>query len=243
MRPIIFLDIDDVLAISREYTSYEVMTAFKSNDLDDWPQLWAGLISAEARANLGTLHSEFWPQYVISSSWSNFVAREKIQLIFRRTGLDFVAKNLHSRWTTPKGMGPARTHEVESWIAKNGRRGQSILVLDDQDSGSSLRASSLYGQGLVVLCAPWEGFNADKLASAQRLLRAQVAPKAPLMGRLLRSLSQAEMEAVVRARTSPGSHEQLTLADSGLENEVRETLARAGSRLPDTCSESADDGN
>lgn len=176
MRPIIFLDIDDVLAISRDYTSNEVIAAFKSSVLGDWPELWAGLISAEARANLGALHSEFWPQYVISSSWSNFLTREQMQLIFRRTGLDFVAKNLHRRWTTPKGMGPSRTDEIKNWIAKHGRRRQTMLVLDDHESGLGLRASSLDHHGVVVLCDPWVGFNADKLASAQKLLRTQLAP-------------------------------------------------------------------
>lgn len=176
MRPIIFLDIDDVLAISREYTSKEVIAAFRSSVLDDSPELWASLIFAEARANLGALHIEFWPQYVISSSWSNFLTREQMQLIFRRSGLDFVANNLHMRWTTPKGMGPSRTDEIKNWIEKHGRRRQTMLVLDDYESGLSLRTSSLDQQGLVVLCDPWVGFNADKLASAQRLLRTQMVP-------------------------------------------------------------------
>ena len=176
MRPVIFLDIDDVLAICREYTSHQVMTALESRDLDARPELWAGLICAEARANLAALHSEFWPQYVISSSWSTYLTREQMQVVFRRTGLDFVANNLHRRWTTPKGMGPSRTDEIKNWIAKHGRRRQTLLVLDDHDSGVNLLASSLDQQGLVVLCDPWVGFNADKLASAQRLLRTQMVP-------------------------------------------------------------------
>lgn len=186
MRPVIFLDIDDVLAISREYTSHQVMTALESRDLDARPELWAGLICAEARANLGALHSEFWPQYVISSSWSNFLTREQMQLIFRRTGLDFVANNLHRRWTTPKGMGPSRTDEIESWIARHGQRRQPMLVLDDYDSGRSLRASSLDHKGIVILCEPRVGFIAEQLVGAQRLLRAQMAPSAPLTMRILR---------------------------------------------------------
>lgn len=243
MRPIIFLDIDDVLAISREYTSSQVMTTLKSSDLEAWPELWAGLMFAEARANLMALHSEFWPQYVISSSWSNYLTRERMQVIFRRTELNFVASNMHKRWTTPKGMGPSRTDEIRNWIAKHGRRRQAMLVLDDHESGLGLRASSLDHQGLVILCEPRVGFIAEKLVGAQRLLRAQMAPRAPSEMRILRPISEAEMEAVVRARTSPGSHEQLTIADAGLEDEVREIQARAGSRPPGTCSEGADDGN
>jgi hypothetical protein len=243
MRPVIFLDIDDVLAISREYTSNEVVAAFKASALDDSPESWAGLISSEARANLATLHKEFWPQYVISSLWSTYLTREQIQVIFRRTGLDFVANNMHKRWTTRKGMGPSRTDEIESWIAKHRQTRQAMLVLDDCESGIGLRTSSLDRRGLVVLCEPWVGFTVEKLVGAQSLLRAQMAPRPSVMTPILRPLSQAGMAAVVRERTSPGRHEQLTLADAVLEDEVREIQARAGLRLPDTCSGNADDGD
>jgi hypothetical protein len=174
MRPIIFLDIDDVLAISSEFTSYQIITTFKSGDLDNWPELWAGLFFTEARANLATLHSEFWPQYVVSSSWTNYLNREQMQLVFQRTGLEFVADNMHKRWTTPKADGPSRLDEIENWIANHGQRGQPILVLDDSASGWGLCDSFLDDKGLVVLCEPWTGFVAEKLADAQRLLRAQL---------------------------------------------------------------------
>jgi hypothetical protein len=243
MRPIIFLDIDDVLAISREYTSRQVMTALESRDRDSRPELWEGLICGEARANLMALHIEFWPQYVISSSWSNYLTREQMRLIFRRTRLDFVANNMHKRWTTPKGDGPSRTDEIESWIAKHGQRRQAMLVLDDCESGLGLCTSSLDRRGLVVLCEPWVGFTAEKLVGAQRLLRAQMVPRPSVMTPILRPLPQAGMAAVVRARTSPGSYEKLTLADARLQDEVREIQAREGSRLPGTFSGSTDDGD
>jgi hypothetical protein len=173
MRPITFLDMDDVLAVSREYTSYQVIATFKSQDLDGWPELWAGLVFPEARANLMALHSEFWPQYVVSSSWTNYLTREQIQEIFRRAGLAFVADNMHKQWTTPKGTGSARVTEIENWIAKHRLRTQPILVLDDHESGWSLHESHLDQKGLVVLCEPWVGFVGDKLLDAQRLLRTQ----------------------------------------------------------------------
>lgn len=174
MRPIIFLDIDDVLAISREFTSYQVITAFKLDDLDGWPELWSSLIFAEARDNLAALHSEFWPQYVVSSSWSTYLTREQLQEVFRRTGLEFVADNMHRRWTTPKGTGSARLNEIENWIAKHGQASRPMLVLDDHESGWGLRDSHLEGSGHVVLCEPWIGFVAERLVQAQRLLRKQV---------------------------------------------------------------------
>jgi hypothetical protein len=175
MRPIIFLDIDDVLAISSVYTSYQVITTFKSGDLDAWPELWQGLVFQEARTNLMELHSEFWPQYVVSSSWSNYLSQGQMWEVFKRSGLAFVADNMQKHWTTPKADGPSRTREIENWIAKHRQRGQPILVLDDSASGWGLRDSFLDYTGLVVLCEPWIGFVAAKLAEAQIKLRAQLS--------------------------------------------------------------------
>lgn len=230
MRPIIFLDIDDVLAISCEFTSCQVVTTFKSDDLDGWPELWSGLIFAEARANLAVLHSEFWPQYVVSSSWSNYLTRKQLQEVFRRTDLEFVANNMHKHWTTPKGTGSARVTEIENWIAKHGQPAQTMLVLDDHESGWNLHESHLDQKGLVVLCDPWIGFVAEKLIKAQMQLRAQVAPGALLMMQHLHPVSDERIAEIVRARTSLGSHEQLTLADAGLENEVRILQVRSRAR-------------
>ena len=50
------------------------------------------------------------------------------------------------------------------------------------------------------------------------------------MQRLLRPVSAEQMAAIVRQCTTPGSHEQLTLADAGLEDEVRELIRRRNSR-------------
>lgn len=230
MRLIIFLDIDDVLAISREYTSYQVVTTFKSGDLDGWPELWSGLIFAEARANLAALHTEFWPQYVVSSSWSNYLSREQMKEVFRRTDLEFVANNMHKHWTTPKGTGSARVTEIDGWIAKHGQSAQAMLVLDDHESGWNLHESHLDQNGLVVLCDPWIGFVAERLVQAQTQLRAQVAPGALPMMQHLHPVSEEGIAEIVRARTSPGSHEQLTLVDAGLENEVRILQVRSRAR-------------
>lgn len=50
------------------------------------------------------------------------------------------------------------------------------------------------------------------------------------MRRLLRPASAERMAEIVRQRTMPGTCEQLTLADAGLEDEVRELLGREKSR-------------
>ena len=100
------------------------------------------------------MHEEFGPQYVISSSWSNDLSRKQMQDVFRRTGLRFIAENLHSMWTTPKSEHSTRTEEIEDWIAENLQAGQPLLVIDDHNSGWGLVESSLDQQGRVV-CATW----------------------------------------------------------------------------------------
>jgi hypothetical protein len=98
-RAVCFVDMDDVLVISKEYTSYQVIMTFKSGDLDCWPELWEGLVFAEARSGLAQLHAEFRPQYVISSSWSKYLARPQMADVLCRTGLDFVRTTC-----TPSGL-------------------------------------------------------------------------------------------------------------------------------------------
>jgi len=72
----------------------------------------------EARTNLVALHDEFWPQYVISSSWSNYLSEGQMREVFKRSGLAFVADNMHRRWTTPKAQGPSRTKVMTSIVAR-----------------------------------------------------------------------------------------------------------------------------
>lgn len=47
-----------------------------------------------------------------------------------------------------------------------------------------------------------------------------------IMRRLLRPASAVEMAEIMRQRITPGSFEQLTLAEAGLEDEVRELIRR-----------------
>jgi hypothetical protein len=70
MRPIVFLDFDDVLAVHEVHTSYRVIDAFARGNLDALPELWTYVFDAGAKEHLRTLHNEFQPAYVISSSWA-----------------------------------------------------------------------------------------------------------------------------------------------------------------------------
>jgi hypothetical protein len=52
-----------------------------------------------------------------------------------------------------------------------------------------------------------------------------------LLYKLLRPISEAEVAALVHARTAGSRREHLSLADAGLEEEVRELLARAAHKV------------
>lgn len=174
-RPVFFLDLDDVLVISAEFTSYQVHMAFKLNLVDEWPELWQGLVFKEGARNLRVLDEEFHPQYVMSTSWTHKLSRGRMEDVLRRASLAFVADNLHPVWTTPKGApGTARVTEIEGWTRAYAQPGQVLLALDDDESGWSLADSQMDKQHQVVLCETGVGFVANKLAEAQQKVRAQL---------------------------------------------------------------------
>lgn len=75
LQLLIFLDFDDVLAIDPYKNSPQGMFVFRSGFIDDATGLWQGLFHELARSNLLTLHNEFEPEYIISSSWTMFLSR------------------------------------------------------------------------------------------------------------------------------------------------------------------------
>lgn len=172
MRPVVVLDLDDVIAIHPEHNSIQVLAAFRASALDDVPRLWKYLFDASACKNLRTLHDEFVPEYVVSSSWASFLDREQIGEVLRRTGLGFVVENFHQDWRTPRTDDSYRLTEIDSWLETHTLgTPQPYVILDDLMSGQSLQGSHLADR--AVLCDAWVGFTHPKLRSAQRILRSQ----------------------------------------------------------------------
>jgi hypothetical protein len=162
MRAVIFLDFDDVLAVHREHNSSQVLAAFKQSTLDDIPELWDHVFHHSARTNLRSLHDEFTPLYVISSSWTLHFDREQICEVLRRTGLSFVVDHLHRDWCTPRHGGSYRLTEIEGWLDMHSPDTPlPCLVLDDELSGQSIRGSLL--EKHAVLCDASVGFTYPKL--------------------------------------------------------------------------------
>lgn len=171
--PLVFLDFDDVLAIHAEYTSYQVVTAFKLGASENFPELWELVFDKQAKTNLKTLAEEFSPQFVISSSWAAYLSRGQVRELLNRTGLGFVDSRLAKRWRTFEVHGTSRATEIINWL-KKAPQGQSrpFVVLDDTGSGHSLPSSELGGRS--VLCQQWHGFLSEELSKAQAILREQL---------------------------------------------------------------------
>jgi len=77
-RPVVFLDIDDVLCVNRLYNTRQVLAVLDGDESINACEVWQQIFHASARANLRQLHDEFEPIYVISSSWTLHLSREQL---------------------------------------------------------------------------------------------------------------------------------------------------------------------
>ncbi len=176
MRPIVFLDLDDVLCLNNPYTGYDAraLVRAKRGDPDaravEYVDLWDRLFHRQVRANLQALDAEFVPWYVVSSSWRTSFTRKEMEIVFRQGGVGFVADALHEIWQTPNRTrgyyGGIRREEIEEWIAKWHDNVSPWVAIDDHESGESL-----IGHDNAVLCFPGVGFDGDKLQEARGVLR------------------------------------------------------------------------
>jgi hypothetical protein len=175
MRPVVFLDFDDVIAIHDEHNSLQVVSALKSRSPGDAAELWAHVFHAELRANLKTLYDAFSPQFVISSTWATYLSREQISEVLTRGGLAFVASALHQDWHSAIDVGSFRANEISTWLKQNeGGAGEPIyVILDDTSSGSSIYGTPL--ESRTVFCKEWQGFVESRLVEAQKILREQLS--------------------------------------------------------------------
>jgi len=173
-RAVVFLDIDDVLCVHRTLNTRQVLAVLAGDETVDADTVWQQIFHAPARYNLLTLHEEFQPLYVVSSSWTLHLNREQLCETFRRTELEFVAENLHESWSTPRGDDSYRLVEIEAWLDTHALLTPvPYLILDDELSGQSLVGSHL--EDSAVLCGAGAGFMYPNLVQAQKILRHQLA--------------------------------------------------------------------
>lgn len=153
-RPLVFLDFDDVIWVDdgkSDGTSgakYGGHDAIGSNPPAD---LWENLFHAPAVDVLRKVSDEFSPAFVITTSWLQFVHPEGMVQILQRSGLAFVANNLHAQPEAPFTRGRTRADAITTWLAAN-HRGEPYVILDDKMSGTGLDEPNWRKNGRVVLC-------------------------------------------------------------------------------------------
>ena len=173
-RPVVFLDIDDVLCIHRNFNTRHVLAALTGDEGVDADEVWQQIFHRHAVENLRELDDEFRPWYVVSSSWTLHLTREQLCAAFVATGLSFVADNLHKHWCTPRDDDSYRLVEIDAWLDLHAWRGTQLLapapflIIDDELSGQSLVGSHV--EQRTVLCDASTGFLYPQLRAARKIL-------------------------------------------------------------------------
>jgi hypothetical protein len=172
VRPLVFLDMDDVLCLDDVHHSSRMLKILEKK-IPDYPEMWELLVDAGAAENLRQLNAEFKPVYVISSSWATYLDRGQMCEALARTQLQFVVENLHAEWSTPRALSSCRRDEIEWWLEAHREPSQPFLIIDDSWSGTRLAHSPLALNGHVVLCRSGFGFTKKRLKEACRQLQCQ----------------------------------------------------------------------
>ena len=165
MKPVIFLDFDDVICLNNPYGGYHVLTALAeaaraNTALDGADELWSQLFDVSAKAHLAQIHLEFSPQYVLSTSWRWFFDQESLVQILRLGGLGFVADHLHQDWSTPQISRDAqRAVEIRRWLSNHPDSANAWVALDDELSGTGFSTWPWGKQNFVVLCQEGVGLQ------------------------------------------------------------------------------------
>lgn len=172
-RPLVFLDIDDVLCVDRTLNTRQVSAALAGDVTVNADEVWKHIFHAAAVENLRQLHAEYGPDYVVSSSWTLHLSREQLCATFQLTGLDFVAENLHQFWCCPRDEGSCRLWEIEAWLDTHLPKGaMPFVIIDDVISGGSLVGSDL--ETHTVFCNASAGFMYPQLQAARKILSANM---------------------------------------------------------------------
>lgn len=156
MRPILFLDIDDVLCVNAPYGGYDVASPNRPADL------WKRLFSKRATRVLRDVLERHDPAVVMTTSWLLFLEREGFAGVFDRTGLSAVSARFHERWEAPWVRDRTRCSAIDSWLAKH-HRGEAYAILDDSVSGTGLMASEHDLKERVVWCEVGVGLTEAQL--------------------------------------------------------------------------------
>jgi hypothetical protein len=145
MRPLLFLDFDDVICINVPYGGYDVASREQPADL--WERLW----HPPAMAVLQDVFTARQPQVVLTTSWLRFLQLGDAKALFHRTGVPWLAEALHPQGEALQARGWTRLQAVDAWLAAHWNQ-QPYVIVDDVLSGTGLAGSRHDRAGRVLLC-------------------------------------------------------------------------------------------
>lgn len=184
MKPIIFLDLDDVMCLRERYGSYELkMVLRKGYEL---PDFYEQLFSRRAVEALNTVLAEFQPLVVISSVWATYFSYDEFLDTFEKVGIKGL--NLHEQWWPSNGWTPhndrSRLASISAWLAEF-HRGEPFVILDDHGSGESLEGSDLEALERVALCECKVGLGNEHIDIIRRALRQPIDLDPQMLARVI----------------------------------------------------------
>lgn len=165
--PTLFLDVDDVIVLDRtaEFDKHRVGELAQA--------VCQRLIHPPAGQALIELLSESTTKVVITSNWVRFTTQAALERLFRLAGYELLATSLHRSWSAPREGTETRLESIEQWLAKH-YRGESYAIIDDEDSGASLRGSRHDAAGRVLLCQPGVGLHRGHLPKIRTALNQEI---------------------------------------------------------------------
>ena len=140
-HPVLFVDLDDVICMSRPYGCFAAAAAVSDRHINP-QEVYRLLFQASSVQALKQVHDEMYAslRYVVSSTWREVFNRAQIEVVFRNAGLGFVTDNLHEadKWCTPPKFGRSRrSNEISEWLDRH-HRSEPFAITDDTCSGASL---------------------------------------------------------------------------------------------------------
>jgi len=172
MKPVVFLDFDNALAVHKFSNNLRVLDGAAMVIMDAFPDFWSSVSDAAARHNLQTLHKEFEPRYVISSTWASYLSLEQMQKTLKRCGLKFVALNLCEHWCTFRDEKTGRLSEIEAWLTLHACEANLAYVIVDSHTLEREWCGSRL-EHRTVFCDARGGFGTAELRAAREILDGQ----------------------------------------------------------------------
>jgi hypothetical protein len=150
--PILFLDLDDVVVLSRP-VGFDKHRVHKLAEA-----LCREMIHPPAAQALQELLDECQARVVITSNWLRFTSRPALERLFRLAGYPQVADALHDFWCATRRPAASRLQVIDEWL-RDHHHGEPYCVLDDLESGASLVGSSHDKANRVLLCRDGAGLH------------------------------------------------------------------------------------